>query len=136
VRIHAEGRPRVDDFGAWLEQRLAGREQDVAGPVADRDPARRHLVALAQGALERDVGGIRIAVGARERAARGLHDRGQRRVGRLVGGEHRDAVAERIAVRHGIDGDAPDALGELNRHALDCGELGDEGETRAARGAG
>ena len=37
VRIDAEGRPRVDDLGARLEQRLAGGEQDVARAVAQGD---------------------------------------------------------------------------------------------------
>ena len=37
VRVDREGGPRVDELRAGLEQRLAGREQDVAGAVADRD---------------------------------------------------------------------------------------------------
>ena len=38
VRVDRERRPRVDELGAGLEQRLAGGEQDVARAVADRDP--------------------------------------------------------------------------------------------------
>ena len=41
VRVDGEGRPRVDELGARLEQRLAGGQQDVAGAVADRDPLGR-----------------------------------------------------------------------------------------------
>jgi hypothetical protein len=43
VRIHAERRPRVDDLGARLEQRLAGGQQDVARAIADRDPLARDV---------------------------------------------------------------------------------------------
>ena len=117
VRVDAERRPRVDELRAGLEQRLAGGEQDVARAVADRDPRRRHAVAVAQRAAQLGVRRVRIAVGARDRALRRLDDRRQRRVGRLVGREHRDVVAEVVAARDGIDRKAPDALGELDRHA-------------------
>ena len=42
VGVHRERRPGVDQLGAGLEQRLPGRQQHVAGAVADRDPVRRH----------------------------------------------------------------------------------------------
>ena len=50
VRVDAERRPGVDELGAGLEQRLAGGEQDVAGAVADRDPAGGHAVAVRRAA--------------------------------------------------------------------------------------
>ena len=48
VRVDGEGRPGVDELGAWLEQRLAGSKQDVAGAVADGDARRGHAVTVAE----------------------------------------------------------------------------------------
>ena len=59
VRIDAERGPRVDDLGARLEQRLAGREQDVARAVAEGDPRRRDPVAVRQRPAQRLIRRVR-----------------------------------------------------------------------------
>ena len=117
VRVDRERRPGVDELRAGLEQRLAGGEQDVAGAVADRDPVRGHAVAVRERLAQRRVGRIRVAVGAGQRGGGRLDDRRDRRVGRLVGGQHRHGPLERVAVGGRVDRDAPDAVGELDGHA-------------------
>ena len=116
VRVDAEARPGVDELGARLEQRLAGGEQDVARAVADRDPVDGDVVAVAERLAQRAVRRVGIAVEPaqrpRDRVLHGLH----RREGRLVGREHGDVARQRVAVGGGIDGDAADPLGELDRH--------------------
>ncbi len=64
LRVDAERRPRVDDLGAGLEQRLAGREQQVAGAVAERDPLGGDAVPLRQRAAQRRVRRVGIPVAA------------------------------------------------------------------------
>ena len=53
VRVDRERRPRVDELGAGLEQRLAGGQQDLDRPVADRDARGGHAVAVAQRGAQR-----------------------------------------------------------------------------------
>ena len=116
VRVDRERRPRVDDLGARLEQRVAGGEQDVAGAVADRDPRGRHLVDVGQPAPQRGVRRVRVAVRALQRGGGRLDHGGDRRVRRLVGGQLRDRPLGRVAVGGRVDRDAADPLGELQGH--------------------
>jgi hypothetical protein len=110
VRVDAERRPRVDQLGARLEQRLAGGEQDVARSVADRDALDRDLVSVTQGPAQARVGGVRVAVEAPEYARDGFDHRGHRRVGRLVGGQQRDVLRQGVRAGGRVDGDAAHAL--------------------------
>ena len=137
VRVDAEARPCVDELGAGLEQRLARGEQDVARPVADRDPVHRHAVAVAQGRAQRRARRIGVAVEAGERRADGVDHGGDRRVRRLVGGEQRDVAFQRVAGGGGVDGDPADPLGELDRHdgaEVTARRAGPGGARRSRRG--
>ena len=116
VRVDREARPRVDDLGAGLEQRVAGGEQDVAGAVADRDPVGRHAVAVGEPGAQRGVRRVGVAVDPAQHLRDRLDDLGDRRVRALVGGELRDRALRGVAVGGGIDGDAPDLGAELERH--------------------
>ena len=87
VRIDREGRPRVDELGARLAQRLRGGEQDLARAVADGDPGRVGVVALGDPATQQPRVLVRIAVGLGGRAGHGLDDGRVRRPRRLVGRE-------------------------------------------------
>ena len=102
VRVDAERRPGVDELGARLEQRLAGCQQDVAEPLPIAIRAAGHAVAVARGrARSSGVGRVGVAV-ERHRAPRDrLDDLRQRRDGRLVGGQHRDVLGQRVAVAAG-----------------------------------
>jgi hypothetical protein len=71
VRVHRERGPGEDDLGARLAERVGGGEQDLAGPVADRDPAGLGLVALGQAAAQQR----RVGVGVAVHRPRGLADR-------------------------------------------------------------
>ncbi len=117
VRVDRERRPRVDELGAGLQQRLAGGEQDVAGAVADRDPRRRHAVAVGQALAQRRVGRVGVAVERPERAARSPPAPPA-----AAGTATRcwpaapAGARSRVAAGGRIDRDAADALGELERH--------------------
>ena len=117
VRVDAEGGPGVDELGAGLEQRVAGGQEHVAGPVADRDARGGHAVAVAQRAPQRVVRRVRVAVEGPQRPGDRLDDRRQRRVRRLVRRELGDVLGDRVGRRGRVGRDAPDALAELEGHA-------------------
>jgi len=110
VRVDRERRPRIDELGPRLEQRLAGREQDVARAVADRDARLRHVVALAQTFAQQRVGRVRVAVEVAERVLDRLSHRGQRRIGRLVARKADERRLFAVAARDRVGRQPRDAL--------------------------
>ena len=86
------------------------REQHVAGAVADCDPRRRDAVAGGQRAAKLGVRRVGVAVQAAEDTADRLDDLRQRRVRRLVAGQQRDVLGQRVGRGRRVDGDARDAL--------------------------
>ncbi len=115
--IDREGRPRVHELRARLQQRLARREQDVARAVADRDARGRHAVAVAELLAQQRVGWVGVAVERAQLPVDRLTHGEQRRVGRLVAGQAHERLLLGVAAGRGVDRDAPDALCELDRHA-------------------
>ena len=110
-------RPRVDELGARLEQRLAGGEQDVAGAVADRDPAGRARRSGRDSArAQRGVRRVRVAV-ERRRATfvTASTTAGSGGYGDSLEASIATGPSERVAVGGGIDGDAADRCAELDR---------------------
>ena len=95
VRVEGEGRRRVDDARARVEQGLPRQQDQLARAVAQHDLVRPHGVALGQRAAQRPPGPVGVAVEPGD--ARG-HDVGhlrQRREGALVRRElHRAVEAE------------------------------------------
>ena len=116
VRIHRERRPRVDELGARLEQRLTGRKQDVARPVADRDARGRRLEALREALPQQRAVRVRVAVEVLELALDRLDHRGMRRPGGLVRGELDQLPAVLVRLRGRILGDPAHPFGELQAH--------------------
>ena len=118
MRIDAERRPRVDELGARLEQRLAGGEQDVAGAVAERDPLRRDAVAVRQRCRQRRRRTGRGSGGAPARPAsrRPTTDLGSGANGDSLEASIATSAPEVVARGDRIDRDAADALCELDRH--------------------
>ncbi len=87
MRVHRERRPRVDELGPRLAERLGGGEQDLAGAVADRDPRGVGVVALGDPAPQQAGVLVGVAVGLGGGARHGLDDRRVRRPRGLVRGE-------------------------------------------------
>ena len=119
MRVDAEARPRVDDLRPGLEQRLARGEQDLDAPVPDRDPVRTAPRTVPERLAQPRVARVGIAVQPGQRPLDRLDDLRQRRVGRLVAGQHRDVVGKRVAPGGRIERDTADAGGELDRHGAD-----------------
>ncbi len=117
MRIDTERGPRINDLGSRLEQRLAGGEQDVAGAVAEGNPSRSYAVAVGQGATQRHVGGIGIAVGAPQHPCGRLRHLGKRGKARLVGGEQSDVVTQVVARGDRVNRDTANPLRKLHGHA-------------------
>jgi hypothetical protein len=116
MRIDTERRPGVDDLGSGLEQGLPGRQQQVAGAVAQGDAVRGNAVALRQSPAERRVGRVGIAVHSGQHGLGGVDDRGAGRHPALVGGEHGHVVAHVVAGGQRVGGNPPDALTKLDCH--------------------
>src|SRR3984957_5124759 len=136
-RVDGERRPRVDELGSGLEQRLAGGEQDVAGAVADGYARGGDAVAVRQALAQQRVGRVGVAVErselTRDRLAHGV----QRWERRLVAGEQHERVLLRVAACDGVGGDAPYSLRELDRHRLivpRSGPCAARGHRRGRRG--
>ena len=125
VRVHREGRPGVDDLGAGLAERLGGGEQDLAGAVADGDPAGLGLVALGEAAAQQGRVGVGVAVHRRRGRGDRLDHLRVRRERRLVGGELGDAAGgDRLGRLPGRD------AGLVARHP---GQLLGEGDGHRGR---
>ena len=116
VGIDAERGPRVDDLCPRLEQRFAGREQDVARAVAERDPLLADPIAVGQRPPQGRVGRVGVAVHAGEDPLSGLDDFRQRREARLVRRQHRHVGPEVVAGGDWVVRDAADPLGEFEGH--------------------
>ena len=93
VGVDRERGPGVDDLRPGLAERLGGGKQDLAGPVADRDPAGLGLVALGESLAQEGRVGVRVAVHRPGGALDRLDDLRVRRKGRLVGGQLGDLAA-------------------------------------------
>jgi hypothetical protein len=66
LRVDRERRPGVEHLGAGLQQHLTGAEQDLTRPVAEDDPLGLDPVAIGQRPTQRLIGGVGIAVDARQ----------------------------------------------------------------------
>ena len=145
VRVHREGGPGVEDLGAGLAERLGGGEQDLAGAVADGDPAGLGLVAIGDAAAQQGRVGIGVAVHRARRLADRLDHLRVRREGRLVRGELGDPAGGdrlgRLPGRHAglVARHAGELLGEGDGHRAHCADrataTGRRGGRRAAPGS-
>ena len=117
VRVDRERGPRIDDLGAGLEHRVGGREQQLAGAVADRDPARRHAGALREALAQRRLRRVGIAVEAAQAALDRLEHLRVRGKRRLVRGELHELALELIGRGRRVDRDVGDVGVELDAGA-------------------
>ena len=117
LRVHRERRPGIDELGAWLEHRLGGGEQQLAGAVADRDPAGGHAGALGDALAQRRALRVGVAVERAELCLDRLEHLRVRLEGGLVRGELHELAVEGVRGRRGVHRDVAHARVELEaRH--------------------
>jgi hypothetical protein len=113
VRVDRERGPGVYQLRPGFEHRLGGGEEQLARPVADRDPASRHASPLGQAAAQDGAFRVGVAVERAQVRLDRLEHLGVRREGRLVRGELHELAVEGVGGRRGVDRDIPQARVEL-----------------------